>query len=74
MKYKTDNIVLATYLSLVGAHLVDIEKIGSRGQFIFDNAVQQIVDDFFLGNGKVDPLQYHNEYRKLVTAVRHKLS
>lgn len=74
MKYKTDDIILASYLSTVGAKLIEIEATApNKGAFVFENVAQTIVDEFFIGKGRVDPIKYHNEYRSLITAVRHKL-
>jgi len=73
MQYKTSDIVLAAYLSLIGAELKEIQKASStKGVFVFHNVVEQIIDDFLLGKAKVEPISFNNELRRLVTAVKAK--
>ena len=70
-KFETDDLGLAAYLCSVGATLSGIKHVtSSKGLFVFDNAVQEIIDGYYMGNASVEPITFHNKLKALVTAVR----
>ena len=76
MRYETEDIVLAAYLmSQDPSHYrVDDIKMGGnmKGIFVFNNIDQEVVDNFMLAKGTVEPIKFNTNLRQLVTAVRLK--
>lgn len=72
MEFKTSDIVLASALKTSGFTLADIEIVGSRGVFVFNNVTPEFLNDFDLGEVRVEPNQLHQAVKQLTTAVRRK--
>lgn len=72
MQFKTSDIVLASTLKTKGFALADIEMVGTRGVFVFQNVTQEFLDQFDLGDVTVEPNQFHQAVKQLTTAVRRK--
>ncbi len=68
--FKTTDIVLAATLKVKGNVLMDIEKVGNRGTFCFEDISQDIIDDYDLGNLHVEPVAFNNAIKALTTAAR----
>ena len=69
-EFKTSDIVLAAALKLVGFQLDNIEKVGSKGTFIFKMVSQDFLSDFNLSKVRVEPVQFNNMIRQLTTSVK----
>lgn len=69
-EYKTTDIVLAAFLRLKGCSMLCIEKQGQKGTFVFENVSENIVRDYDLGNGCVEPVAFNNAIKQLTTSVR----
>lgn len=67
---ETQDIVLAATLKVLGFRLDTIEKIGNKGIFFFSDVSQQIVNDYDLGNLKVEPVAFNSAIKALTTASR----
>lgn len=67
---ETQDIVLAATLKVLGFRLDTIEKIGNKGIFFFSGVEQQIVNDYDLGNLKVEPVAFNSAIKALTTASR----
>lgn len=69
-EYKTSDIVLAATLKINGCHLIRIDIEGNKGEFVFENVNDALLNDFDLGNVKVEPVTFNNTIRQLTTSVR----
>lgn len=69
-EYKTSDIVLAATLKLNGVHLIRIDIDGSKGEFVFEKVDEILLQEFDLGNIKVEPILFNNTIRQLTTSVR----
>lgn len=69
MKYETDDIVLATVLKLSNYNYT-ITKVNGKGTFHFAHIDKAVLDDFINGKIRVEPNQYDDTKKVLVTAVR----
>lgn len=67
---ETQDIVLAATLKVLGFRLDTIEKIGNKGIFFFSGVEQQVVNDYDLGNLKVEPVAFNSAIKALTTASR----
>ena len=72
MEFKTSDIVLASYLRLSGMIVTDIEKVGSKGVFVFNNVPDDIIQAYDYGKASVEPIAFNNMVKSLTTAVRRK--
>lgn len=68
--FKTTDIILAAVLKLKNYKLLDIERNGSKGTFVFIDVDQEDVKEFDLGSTKVEPVTFNNTIKSLTTAVR----
>jgi hypothetical protein len=68
--FKTSDIVLASYLRLSGFTLTEITKDGNKGTFVFSSVTDEAVNDYDLGNARVEPVAFNNTIRQLTTSVR----
>lgn len=68
--YRTTDIVLAAYLRVLGAELSCIEKVGTKGTFVFVNVPSELLHQYDLGNARVEPTMFHNAIKALTTSVR----
>lgn len=69
-EYRTTDIVLAAYLRLNECAMLEIEKVGSRGTFVFENVNDDLVTAYDLGRASVEPVAFNNMIRQLTTSVR----
>ena len=69
--YETTDIVLAAYLRLNNCSLIHINKIGQQGTFVFSSVPEELITNYQLGNGKVEPRLFNNMVRQLSTSVRN---
>lgn len=74
MQYKTSDIVLAASLKTKGSALVSVELQGSKGIFVFEDVEQDFLDEFDLGQVRVEPIAFHGAVKQLTTIVRRKLN
>lgn len=71
-QYKTTDIVLAAYLRLCGCEMVEIEKQGQKGIFVFNNVPEILISTYDLGKAQVEPVAFNNSIKQLTTSVRRK--
>lgn len=67
---ETQDIVLAATLKVLGYRLDTIEKIGNKGIFFFADVDESVVNDYDLGNLKVEPVSFNSAIKALTTASR----
>ena len=67
---ETQDIVLAATLKVLGYRLDTIEKIGNKGIFFFNDVDESVVNDYDLGNLKVEPVSFNSAIKALTTASR----
>lgn len=70
MELRTTDIILAASLKVLGAKMSHIEKNGNKGTFCFDSVEQSIIDDYDLGNLRVEPVAFNTAIKQLTTASR----
>lgn len=70
---ETQDIVLAATLKVLGYRLDHIEKIGNKGIFNFVDVDEAVVNDYDLGNLKVEPVAFNSAIKALTTASRRTL-
>lgn len=70
MSYKTNDIVLAATLKVLGNKLINIEIVGNKGNFIFDDIQPNIITEYALGKILVEPVIFNNTIKQLTTSVR----
>lgn len=68
--YKTTDIVLAAFLKLSGCQMINIEKQGQKGTFVFANVSNDLITAYDLGKAVVEPVQFNNTIKQLTTSVR----
>jgi hypothetical protein len=67
---ETQDIVLASALKVLGYRLDHIEKIGNKGIFYFADIDDQVINDYDLGNLRVEPVAFNSAIKALTTASR----
>lgn len=67
---ETQDIVLAATLKVLGYRLDTIQKVGNKGIFFFSNVDETVVNDYDLGNLKVEPVAFNSAIKALTTASR----
>lgn len=70
---ETQDIVLAATLKVLGYRLDHIEKVGNKGIFNFVEVDEVVVNDYDLGNLKVEPVSFNSAIKALTTASRRTL-
>lgn len=70
---ETQDIVLAATLKILGYRLETIEKVGNKGIFKFNDVDADVVNDYDLGNLKVEPVSFNSAIKALTTASRRTL-
>ena len=68
--FGTQDIVLAAALKTLGFNLSHIEKVGNKGTFYFESVSRDVLEQFDLGQLKVEPLAFNNSIKALTTATR----
>lgn len=69
-QFKTSDILLAASLRVHGYPMVNIEKQGTRGIFVFDDIPDEFIRDYDLNKVQVEPIAFNNFIKSLTTAVR----
>ena len=70
---ETQDIVLAATLKVLGYRLETIQKVGNRGIFFFSDVDEAVVNNYDLGNLKVEPVSFNSAIKALTTASRRML-
>jgi hypothetical protein len=70
---ETQDIVLAATLKVLGYRLDTIQKVGNKGIFFFNDVDESVVNDYDLGNLKVEPVAFNSAIKALTTASRRML-
>lgn len=70
---ETQDIVLAATLKVLGYRLDTIQKVGNKGIFFFNDIDESVVNDYDLGNLKVEPIAFNSAIKALTTASRRML-
>ena len=70
LEYRTSDIVMASYLKLSGCQMLNIEKQGQKGTFVFTNVPDGIISTYDLGKALVEPIAFNNAIKQLTTSVR----
>jgi hypothetical protein len=68
--YKTTDIVLAATLKLNGYDIIEIQKNGQKGTFIFDEVPEAFVKSYDLGQVLVNPTQFNQAVKSLTLACK----
>jgi hypothetical protein len=68
--FSTTDIVLAAYLKVQGYKMSEILKNGNKGTFVFLEVEDEIVNQYDLGQSKVEPKALNYEIKALTTAAR----
>lgn len=68
--FKTADIVLASYLKSIGHTMIEIERQGNRGTFVFTDIPRTIISEYDLGKARAEPRALSAEIRALTTAAR----
>lgn len=68
--FETVDIILAAYLKVKGYKLQNIIRNGNRGTFVFDVIPSDVLEEYDLGNGLIEPKALSSEIRSLTTATR----
>jgi hypothetical protein len=67
---ETQDIVLAAALKVLGFKIDHIEKIGNKGIFHFTEVDESAINDYDLGNLRVEPVAFNSAIKALTTASR----
>ena len=67
---ETQDIVLAAALKVLGYRLDNIEKVGNKGIFFFSDLDDDVINDYDLGNLRVEPVSFNSAIKALTTASR----
>lgn len=70
MELSTTDIVLAAYLKVRSFRMIEILKNGNKGTFIFVDVPDEIINEYDLGQAKVEPKALNYEIKALTTAAR----
>ena len=68
--FQTTDIVLAATLKVHNYAMTSIERHGNKGTFIFLQVDDDFIDQFDLGNVRVEPVNFNNAIKQLTTSVR----
>lgn len=69
----TQDIVLAAALKVLGYNMSHIEKNGNKGTFFFEEVDGNIVEEYDLGNLRVEPQTFNSAIKALTTATRRQV-
>lgn len=70
MTLETQDIVLGAALKVLGYRLDHIEKVGNKGIFFFVDVDESTINDYDLGNIRVEPVAFNSAIKALTTASR----
>ena len=68
--YKTTDIILAAALRIEGFSMASIEVTGNKGTFVFDEVNEEFINQYELGQIRVEPVTFNNMIKQLTTSVR----
>jgi len=68
--FGTPDIVLAATLKTLGYSMNRIEKSGNKGTFFFVNIPVEVINEFDMGQCRIEPISFNNHIKSLTTAVR----
>jgi hypothetical protein len=68
--FSTSDIVLAAMLKVQGYRMIEILKNGNKGTFVFADVSDEIINEYDLGQSKVEPKSLNYEIKALTTAAR----
>ena len=69
-KLETTDIVLAAYLKARSFKMVEILKNGNKGTFVFVDVPDETINEYDLGQAKIEPKSLNYEIKALTTAAR----
>lgn len=69
-EYSTTDIILASTLKTHNYGIIRIDVNGNRGTFIFKDVDFEFLNQYDLGNIKVEPITFNNNIKQLTTSVR----
>lgn len=69
-RLETTDIVLAAYLKVQGFKMLEIVKNGNKGTFVFSSVPEETINEYDLGQAKVEPKALNYEIKALTTAAR----
>lgn len=67
---ETQDIVLAASLKVLGYRMDTIQKVGNKGIFFFSDVDESVINDYDLGNLRVEPVAFNSAIKALTTASR----
>ena len=67
---ETTDITYAAFLRVSGYTMVRIKKVGDKGTFYFVDVPPETIDQYNLGQARIEPVSFHEAIRALTTAVR----
>jgi hypothetical protein len=67
---ETSDIILAASLKVLGYRLENIQKVGNKGIFFFNDVDETVINDYDLGNLLVEPVSFNSSIKSLTTASR----
>lgn len=70
IEFKTTDIILAAVLKMQNIEMVEIERNGNKGTFVFVDVPKNTISDFDLGKTLVEPVTFNNAIKQLTTSVR----
>jgi len=73
-EYKTSDIVLASYICVERFEVSSIERVGNKGTFVFRDVPRDLINQFYLGSARVEPVAFNTAIRRLTTAVKRQIS
>lgn len=69
-EFRTSDIVLAAYLRTNQCTMINIEKQGQKGTFVFEDVPNDLIMTYQLGNASVEPITFNNIIKQLATSIR----
>ena len=68
--FETTDIILAAFLKTKNYRLIEIQKNGNKGTFVFDHVPETVINEYDLGQATVEPKSLNNEIKALTIAAR----
>jgi hypothetical protein len=72
--FKTSDIILAACLKVHQHTMVSIEISGTKGTFVFSDVDEDLLNEYDLGNLRVEPVTFNNTIKQLTTSVRRMIN
>lgn len=70
MSYQTDNIAIAAALSTFRHRIQELQPIGRRAKFVFEDSAEPDALEIHMGRKLVDAINFHEELRRLSGLAR----